>query len=105
MDVTVLFVRILIGGLLFMTASYIISKVQKKEHHQISFLKDFISGGIVISFAGLLVPDLFPDISLPIGISMPALPSFIGGGVSDDTIIQVGPPPLHGATSYGDVPR
>ena len=73
---------IFLVGILFMITSYIISKVQKKQHNKIAFLQDFISGAILVSFAGVLVPDLFPGISLP---------TFFGGSGED---VQVGPPPL-----------
>ena len=71
-----------------MLFSFIVSKVQNKVHKRGSFVQDFLSGSIVIAFLGLLSPDLFPELNIPLphGIE---IPSIIGGG--DDFDVQVGP--------------
>ena len=74
---------IFVGGIVFITLSFIGSKYKDKEYKKIQFLQDFISGSILIAFAGVLVPDIFPKMTIP---------SFS----SDDMDLQVGPPRLIG---------
>lgn len=82
---------IFVGGVVFIVLSFIGAKYKDKEYRSIQYLQDFISGSIVIAFAGVLVPDMFPALSLPSG-----LPSFTSGGGMDDLDLQVGPPRLIG---------
>jgi len=79
-----------VGGLIFIVLSFIGAKYKEKEYKNIQFLQDFISGSIVIAFTGVLVPDLFPPLSLP-SFSSPV--SFSEG---TDMDLQVGPPRLFG---------
>ena len=88
--IPVWFPWIFIGGIVFIVLSFIGAKYKDKEYRSIQYLQDFISGSIVIAFAGVLVPDMFPVLSLPSG-----LPSFTGSGM-DDLDLQVGPPRLIG---------
>lgn len=81
----------LVGGLVFIVLSFIGAKYKDKEYKKIQFLQDFISGSILVAFAGVLVPDIFPKLDLPI-VSLPT-------GMSVDTSdidLQVGPPRLAG---------
>jgi hypothetical protein len=75
---------IFVGGIVFIALSFIGSKYKDKEYKNIQFLQDFISGSIVIAFAGVLVPDMFPKLEIP----MPDM--------SSDMDLQVGPPRLVG---------
>jgi hypothetical protein len=75
---------IFVGGVVFILLSFIGSKYRDKEYKNIQFLQDFISGSILIAFTGVLVPDMFPKISIPTLSGM------------DDMDIQVGPPRLIG---------
>ena len=52
------------------------------------FLQDFISGAIFIAFLGVLVPDMFPEFTLP--VSLPSI------SPSDEFDLQIGPPRLVG---------
>ena len=59
---------------------------------KIQLLQDFISGSILIAFAGVLVPDMFPKMELP-----EAIPMSFGTGIGgNDLDLQVGPPRLAG---------
>lgn len=82
---------IFIGGIIFIVLSFVGAKYKDKEYRSIQFLQDFISGAIVIAFAGVLMPDVFPVISVPSTIPV----SFSGGSI-DDMDLQVGPPRLAG---------
>lgn len=57
------------------------------------FLQDFISGSILITLVGIMMPDLFPAISFPESLPLPITGS-LESGVED--ILQVGPPRLMG---------
>ena len=83
---------IFVGGIAFIVLSFIGAKYKDKEYRSIQYLQDFISGSIVIAFAGVLIPDMFPVISFP--TSLPQL----SGSMStvDDMDLQVGPPRLIG---------
>lgn len=84
---------IFVGGIIFIVLGFIGAKYKDKEYRKIQYLQDFISGSIVIAFTGVLVPDLFPKMELPMEIG------WSGGndGVrSDDLDLQVGPPRLAG---------
>jgi hypothetical protein len=81
---------IFIGGALFIIFSIIGSKYKDKEYRNIQYFQDFISGAILITFTGMLVPDIFPTISLP-SMSLPSLQQD-----ADDVDLQVGPPRLIG---------
>jgi len=77
---------IFVGGIVFITLSFIGSKYKDKEYKKIQFLQDFISGSILIAFSGVLVPDMFPKMTIP---SFPV--------ISDGEMeLQVGPPRLAG---------
>lgn len=80
----------LVGGIVFIVLSFIGAKYKDKEYKNIQFLQDFISGSILIAFTGVLVPDVFPVLSLPSG-----LPDFSSMS-TDDVDLQVGPPRLAG---------
>ncbi len=83
---------IFIGGLLFIVLSVIGSKFNEKPYKKIQYLQDFISGSILITFVGVLMPDIFPVIQLPLEI-----PSIhINQPVSSDFDLQIGPPRLIG---------
>ena len=81
----------LVGGLVFILLSYIGAKYKDKEYKNIQFLQDFISGSILVAFAGVLVPDIFPKMDLPI-VSLPTTMSVD----TSDIDLQVGPPRLAG---------
>jgi hypothetical protein len=83
---------IFVGGLVFITLSFTAAKYKDKEYKRIQLLQDFISGSILIAFAGILVPDMFPKMDLPESIPM----SFGSGIGSNDFDLQVGPPRLAG---------
>lgn len=83
---------IFVGGLVFIALSFTAAKYKDKDYKKIQALQDFISGSILIAFAGVLVPDMFPKMELP-----EAIPMTFGGGLSsNDLDLQVGPPRLAG---------
>lgn len=84
---------IFVGGLVFIALSFTASKYKDKDYRKIQLLQDFISGAILIGFTGVLVPDIFPKMSLP--EAMPTFGMGIGIG-NDDLDLQVGPPRLAG---------
>ena len=73
---------IFVGGIAFIVLSFIGSKYKEKEYKNIQNLQDFISGSILIAFTGVLMPDIFPKISIPFP--------------TDEMDLQVGPPRLIG---------
>ena len=75
---------IFVGGVVFIGLSFIGSKYKDKEYKNVQFLQDFISGSILIAFAGVLVPDMFPKMEIP----------HLTSSFDDD--LQVGPPRLVG---------
>jgi len=77
---------IFVGGVVFIGLSFLGSKYKEKEYKNVQFLQDFISGSILIAFAGVLVPDMFPKMDIP------HLTNF--SSFEDD--LQVGPPRLVG---------
>ena len=77
---------IVVGGIVFITLSFLGSKYQNKEYKNIQFLQDFISGSILIAFTGVLVPDIFPKLDLPINFNTD----------TSEFDLQVGPPRLAG---------
>ena len=81
----------LVGGIVFIVLSFIGAKYKDKEYKNIQFLQDFISGSILIAFTGVLVPDVFPILSIPSGLA-DGFPSM----QVDDVDLQVGPPRLAG---------
>lgn len=83
---------IFIGGFIFIMLSFIASKYQDRDYKTKQFMQDFISGSIVIGFTGVLMPDVFPTITIPTALS--SVNSIIGG--SSDMDLQVGPPRLVG---------
>lgn len=89
--IPVWFPWIFIGGIVFIVLSFVGAKYKDKEYRSIQYLQDFISGSIVIAFAGVLIPDMFPVLSLP-----SSLPMLGGGSGMDDLDLQVGPPRLIG---------
>ena len=76
---------------MFIVLSFIGAKYKDKEYKNIQFLQDFISGSILIAFTGVLVPDVFPILSIPSGLA-DGFPSM----QVDDVDLQVGPPRLAG---------
>ena len=82
---------IFVGGLVFIALSFTASKYKDKDYKKIQALQDFISGAILIGFTGVLVPDMFPKLGLPV-----SLPTFGTGIGHDDLDLQVGPPRLAG---------
>ena len=83
---------IFIGGLIFIVFSFIGAKYNEKPYKKIQYLQDFISGSILISFIGVLMPDIFPQIAIPLDI--PTIN--INQPVSSDFDLQIGPPRLIG---------
>lgn len=82
---------IFIGGLCFILFGFIGSKYREKSYQRVQFLQDFVSGSILITLVGIMMPDLFPEISFP-DISPLPITGSLESGVED--IIQVGPPRL-----------
>ena len=83
---------IFVGGIIFIALSFVGAKYKDKDYKKIQVLQDFISGSILIAFAGVLVPDMFPKFDLP---EMGIVPiSF--SGAANDLDLQVGPPRLAG---------
>lgn len=82
---------ILIGGLCFILFGFIGSKYRERSYQRVHFLQDFISGSILITLVGIVMPDLFPEITLP--DSFPIL-NTDGSSTNVDDVIQVGPPRL-----------
>lgn len=79
---------IFVGGGLFITLSFVGAKYKDKQYRNMQFLQDFISGAIFIAFLGVLVPDIFPEFTLP--VSFPSI------SPSDEFDLQIGPPRLVG---------
>ena len=83
---------IFVGGVVFIALSFLAAKYKDKDYKTVQFLQDFISGSIVIAFAGVLMPDVFPKMELP-----ESIPIAFGGAItSNDFDLQVGPPRLAG---------
>lgn len=82
---------IFVGGLLFISLSFVGAKYKDKEYKKIQFLQDFISGAILIAFTGVLVPDVFPLLKIP-----SIMPLALNNENQDDFDLQVGPPRLAG---------
>jgi hypothetical protein len=84
---------IFVGGLAFMLLSFLASKYNAKPHKPIAFAQDFISGAIVVSLLGVLVPDAFPKFPLASSdLAIPNLTSMIQTANGDNDIaLQVGP--------------
>ncbi len=82
---------IFVGGIVFIILSFIAAKYKDKDYKKIQLFQDFISGSILIGFVGVLIPDIFPKITVP-----HSMPITIGGIGSDDLDLQVGPPRLAG---------
>ena len=89
--IPVWFPWMLVGGILFITMSFVGARYKEKEYKNIQFVQDFISGAILIAFTGLLVPDLFPILEIP-----SSLPTFGNVSMGDEMELQVGPPRLFG---------
>ncbi len=89
--IPVWFPWIVVGGILFIALSFVGSKYKNKEYKNIQFLQDFISGSILIAFVGVLMPDIFPKVEIPV-----ILPSIVTSGGGEDIDLQVGPPRLIG---------
>ncbi len=87
---------IFVGGIIFIALSFLAAKYKDKEYKNIQFLQDFISGSILIAFTGVLMPDLFPKMELPIPTSLGNIVGGGGGGADADFDLQVGPPRLAG---------
>ena len=75
-----------IGGIVFIILSFVGAKYKDKEYKNIQFLQDFISGSILIAFTGVLIPDIFPILNLPINLNID----------TNEFDLQVGPPRLAG---------
>ena len=89
---------IFIGGIIFIVLGFVASKYKDKPYKNIQFLQDFISGSILIAFTGVLMPDIFPKIDIPVPLSG-SLGNIVGstsGGGDSDFDLQVGPPRLAG---------
>lgn len=82
---------ILIGGFLFILFGIIGAKYKEKPYKKIQYFQDFISGSILIALTGMVMPDVFPSISLP-----DQLPTLLPSVDSNEDIVQVGPPRLVG---------
>jgi hypothetical protein len=82
---------IFVGGIVFIVLSFLAAKYKDKEYKRIQVLQDFISGSILIAFAAVLLPDMFPKIEIPNPV-----PINLIGGDSSDFDLQVGPPRLAG---------
>jgi len=90
---------IFIGGIIFIFLGFLGAKFKDKDYRQIQYLQDFISGSIVIAFAGILMPDLFPKMELNNIVSIAQ--SSTSNDNSYEDLIQVGPPRLMGSrTQY-----
>lgn len=76
-----------------MVLSFLASKYNEKPHKPIAFAQDFISGAIVISLLGVLVPDAFPTFPLASSdLAIPNLTSMLQTANGDNDIaLQVGP--------------
>jgi len=77
-----------------MVLSFLASKYQEKQHKPITFAQDFVSGAILISLLGVIVPDAFP--AFPLTSSDMTIPNFskmmeTAVATGDDMDIQVGP--------------
>ncbi len=83
---------IFVGGIVFICMSFTAAKYKDKEYKKIQALQDFISGSILIAFAGVLVPDMFPSMNVSNAIPL----SFVNNINNDDFDLQVGPPRLAG---------
>ena len=83
---------IFVGGIVFIALSFTAAKYKDKDYKKMQVLQDFISGSILIAFAGVLMPDVFPKIDLPESIPV----SFGTTSSSNDFDLQVGPPRLAG---------
>lgn len=88
---------IFVGGVVFIILSFLGTKYKDKQYKNIQFFQDFISGAILIAFAGVLVPDFFPKMELPM-IHLPLNMKGSGDMMGDnaDFELQVGPPRLAG---------
>ena len=82
----------IVGGFIFTLLGFIGTKYKDKEYKKIQSIQDFISGSILIAFTGVLVPDLFPKMELP--VSLPVILDKSSG--DSDFELQVGPPRLAG---------
>jgi hypothetical protein len=83
---------IIIGGIVFMLLGFVSTKYQDRKVKPISFLQDFISGCILITFVGILAPDMLPHINVADTLHMD-ISSLLKN--TDGDLLQVGPPPLH----------
>jgi hypothetical protein len=81
---------IVVGGFLFVLLSFVAAKYKQKDYRNIQFLQDFISGSILISFVGVLMPDILPKMEIPMSLPM------LSGEEISDFDLQVGPPRLAG---------
>jgi hypothetical protein len=91
--IPVWFPWIIVGGFVFVVFSFIAAKYTHKDYQIKQFLQDFISGSILIGFIGVLLPDVFPILELPINMTMLTKDSDL------DVDLQVGPPRLSGKYS------
>jgi hypothetical protein len=84
---------ILVGGLAFMVLSFIAAKYSGKQHTSRVFAQDFLSGGIVVTLLGILVPDLFPSfpLSVPSTTDVSSTMKGLLSGGGDDMDLQIGP--------------
>jgi hypothetical protein len=81
---------IFLGGIVFILLSFMAAKYKDKTYKKIQLLQDFISGSILVAFAGTLMPDIFPKLELPSTIPI------VLGSDAGDIDLQVGPPRLAG---------
>jgi hypothetical protein len=81
---------IIVGGFMFVVLSFFASKYKNNIYQSKQFMQDFISGSIMIGFIGVLMPDVFPIITLPSSFSITP------NSIDSDFDLQVGPPRLAG---------
>ncbi len=84
---------ILVGGLAFMLLSFVASKYSGKAHTGRAFAQDFLSGGIVVTLIGILVPDVLPTFpfSVPSTTDVSSTMKGLLSGGGDDMDLQIGP--------------
>jgi hypothetical protein len=82
----------IVGGIGFITLSFIATKYNNKQYVTKQYLQDFISGSIMVALIGMMMPDIFP--------STPQFPDTLlkvismTDSLTSDIDLQVGPPRL-----------
>lgn len=89
---------IVVGGILFILLGWVSTRYKERAYQRIQTIQDFISGAICIGLMGVTMPELFPSLE-----TFPSLAGILQGvevlsssdsKISDDEILQVGPPRL-----------